>query len=306
MNRRGFTLAETVVVVVLGTAVAALMFATLVRQQRFYTSAAAILDVRGQLRDATEVVAGDLRGAAVGTFGLPVMTDSAVEMYASVASSVICSPLSAMSFSIPPVLLASGNTLTSVLVQPDTGDIALIYGIPGSESDSGGWEPAGIASFISRPASAYCPDSTGFTTPADASTGSPAFVATLAGTPSTPLRKGAPVHFLRRSRYSLYRSSDGKWYLGYRRCKVAGPPSCAAIQPVSGPYDAYSSSVPAGLAFRYYDVNGEALMQQSDSRRVARVEIVVRGSAAGVSRLHGDARAAYRDSAVITVGLRNR
>lgn len=306
MKRRGFTLAEVVVVVAIGSAVAAVMFATLVRQQRFHASAAAILDVRGQLRDAAEVVAGDLRGAAVGTFGLPVMTDTAVEMYASVASSVICNQLSAVSFSMAPALLESGTTLTSLLVQPDTGDIALIYGNPANEPDSGRWAPATIASFVSRAASLYCPDSAGFAAAKGGSTGATAFVATLAATPSIPLRKGSPVHFLRRSRYSLYRSSDGKWYLGYRRCGASPPYSCGSIQPVSGPYDAYSSAVPPGLGFRYYDASGETLTQASESRRVARVEIVVRGRAAGLSSLHGDARAAYRDSAVMTVGLRNR
>ena len=78
--------------------------------------------------------------------------------------------------------------------------------------------------------------------------------------PVPNVRAGAIIRFLRRARYSFYKSSDGEWYLGYRRCSVGTPSSCASIQPVSGPYRAYKgSSSPSGIAFRYYDVNGAQL-----------------------------------------------
>ena len=302
--RRGFSLAELVVVTTVAGMAAAMMIGTLVRQQRFYTSAASILDVRAQLRDATDILATDIRGAAVAMLGLPVMTDSAVEMYATIASSVVCASLSAQSIGLPPLTLASGNTLTSMIAQPDTGDLALLYGIPGAAPDSARWETLRISAFSSRSLSASCPQSTGFTSASDASSGVSGFVATLATPPATPMRSGAPVHFVRRSRYSLYRSSDGKWYLGYRRCASSGPSQCAAIQPVSGPYDPYTGSA-SGLSFKYYDTHRTLLAPGFASTTVARIEIVLRGRATG-SLLSGDMRTAYRDSAVVTVSPRNR
>lgn len=305
--RRGFTLAELIVVTAVAGTAAAFMIGTLVRQQRFYTSAAAILDVRAQLRDAADVLVTDLRGAAVATLGLPMMTDSAVEMYATIASSVVCATLSAQSLALPPLTLASGHTLTSMLAQPDTGDLALLYGMPAGAPDSGRWETLRVTSFAPRSLATSCPESSGFTAANDASTGVSGFVATLATAPVTPIRKGAPIHFVRRARYSLYRSSDARWYLGYRRCNSLGPSVCATIQPLSGPYDPYVGSSPAsGLSFRYYDAGGAQLTPGSASASIARIEIVVRGRAAGSSNLPGDMRTAYRDSEVVTVSPRNR
>ena len=300
---RGFTLVELLVACVVGGGAAALMTATLVRQQRFYSSASVILDARAQLRDAADVLATDLRGAAVATFGLPVMTDSAVELFATIATSVACAAPSSLSVALPPAKLASGNTLTSMLALPDTGDIALLFIAPPAAPDSGVWESLRIAAFSPRVVSTTCPPSSGFTATGDLSSGSTAFFATLAAAPSSAVRPGTPIHFVRRARYSLYRSSDAKWYLGYRRCNAAG--SCAAIQPVSGPYPAYSATT-SGLSFRYYDTAGNALTSEAESRGVARIEIVVRGETARAASLNGDLRSVYRDSVVVAVSPRNR
>jgi hypothetical protein len=303
LSRKGFTLAELIVAGAIGAGAAALMTATLVRQQRFYTSAAVILDTRAQLRDAADVLSTDLRGAAVATFGLPVMTDSAVEMFATIATSVVCAVPSTQSIALPPVRLASGTTLTSMLVQPDTGDIALVFVASSSAPDSGRWEPLRLSAFSPRSVATTCPESTGFTTGADMTSGSPSFLATLATVPSSAMRAGLPVHFVRRGRYSLYRASDNNWYLGYRRCNVSG--SCSAIQPVSGPYTSYSATS-SGLSFRYYDSAGAQLSPGSESTSVARIEIVVRGETARAAALNGDLRKAYRDSVVVSVSPRNR
>lgn len=305
LTRQAFTLVELVVATALAGLVGALITGTLVRQQRFHAAASEMLDVRAQLRDAADVLATDIRGAAVATFGLPVMTDSAIEMYATIATSVACAAPAGATIGLPPASLASGNTLTSLLAQPDTGDLAMLYGIPSGMPDSGRWETARVTAFTSRAVTTACPASTGFTTAADAAASG--YVVTLATAPSIAVRRGAPIHFLRRARYSLYRSSDRMWYLGYRRCNIAGPPACAAIQPVSGPYSAYSgSSGASGLSFRYYDSMGAELPVGISSAAVARVDIVMRGQTARATALTGDARTAYRDSAVITVSPRNR
>ncbi|MDQ3082488.1 MAG: prepilin-type N-terminal cleavage/methylation domain-containing protein [Gemmatimonadota bacterium] len=306
LNRDGFTLVEVIIALALAGIAASFMIGTLVRQQRFYTSAAAILDTRAQLRDAADVLTTDIRGAATGLLGLPAMHDSAIEMYSTVATSVACTVQSAATIGLPPLSMESGTSLTSILVHPDTGDLALVFTFPPGRPDSGNWEALRIASFQPGAVASSCPSSTGFTTPRDEASGTGGFTVSLAGPPATPVNRGAPIHFVRRARYSLYRSSDNKWYLGYRRCALAGMSACAAIQPVSGPYERYSSSGPSGLSFRYFDVNGTPLGTGANSHRVARVDIVLRGKSSRSANLAGDTRSTYTDSVVVSVSPRNR
>ena len=279
------------------------MTTTLTRQQRFYASTSEILDLRGQVRDGAGILVSDIRSAAVARFGLPVMTDSAIEMFTVIATSVACSAPVGAAIGLPPQVLSRGNTLTSILFQPDTGDFAVLHAAS-TIPDSSRWETVRVASFSSRALSSSCPTTTGFTTSADAAAGRSGYVVTLAQPPTPGIRRGAPIAFVRRVRYSLYRSSDGEWYLGYRRCGASSG-VCAAIQPVSGPYRSYtSSSGSSGLSFRYYDSLGTEL--NAPSNAVARVDIVLRGQTSRAASLNGDARTAYRDSLVVSVSPRNR
>ena len=298
LKQRGFTVAELLVATAVAGIAAAAMTATIIRQQRFFSAADEILATRAQLRDGADILASDLRGAAVGQFGLPVLTDTAVEMLTTIATSVVCTAPIGPAMGLPPASLASGSTLTSILVQPDTGDVALILAVPKTSPDSASWQSYRVASFKPRSLSTSCPPSTGFTTAGDAFSGATGFQLTLATNPSAPLRAGAPIHFLRRARYSFYRSSDGARYLGYRRCGAFPPFTCAAIQPVSGPYKA--------IAFRYFDESGGEITSAAESFRVARVEIAISGQSARDISLTGDSRRAWRDSIVVTVSPRNR
>ena len=309
-SRSGFTLIEVIVAAAVASLVGAAVYTTLVRQQQFYALASGTLSVRARLRDAADVLTTDLRGAAVATYGLPLLTDSAIEMFTGIGSAVACdSPqLTTATVGIPPSVLESGTTLTSILSTPEAGDIAILYGSPANAPDSGRWESIPVASFASQAVATACPAATKFTTAGDAAGGRRAYAVTLAAPPGPTVRKGAPIHFLRRVRYSLYRSSDGAWYLGYRRCTVSGTPRCATIQPVSGPYNPYTppGAGTSGLEFRYYDVAGTELSSSSSGRSVARVDIVTRGSTERSVSVSGDARSVYRDSVVVSVSPRNR
>lgn len=300
----GFTLVEIVAAIAIAGLLMAAMVGTLVRQQRFFSSAAAIIGVRTQLRDGAEALASDIRGAAAARFDIASTGDSAIEFMATIATSIACTRQGMTGIGLPPQLLARGNTLTSMLFLPDTGDLALLYSIPSGIADSGRWDTRRIASFGARPVSSACPPATGFTTAQDGSSGSPAYLVTLTEPPGPEFRPGAPVVFVRRVRYSLYRSVDGNWYLGYRRCGV-GTAGCAAIQPVSGPYRSYTPPPgPSGIAFRFYDETGAELA--AVSRYTARIDVVLRGQTARAASLAGDARRAYRDSVILTVSPRNR
>ena len=307
-TRQGFTLIEVVVAVALAALVGSTLLMTLRRQQRFYGSAAEIIQVRGQLRDAADVLAADLRGAAVARYGLPLMTDSAVELFTTIGASVVCTAPSGRTLFMPPAVLAGGTALTSLLASPDTGDVALIYATPDGIPDSAQWVEFRIAAFGSRSLATSCPAVTGFTSAADAVVKRTGYAVTLTSDPPPAVRKGAPLRFLRRARYSLYRSSDGNWYLGYRRCNAIGRSICAAIQPVSGPYLPFTNGAIAdgGLAFRYFDTEGAELTDALLSPTVARIDIVLRGETARAVSLVGDARSRYRDSAIVSISPRNR
>ncbi len=308
LRSRGFTLAELLASLVIAGLVAAAATATLARQQRLYAGAAQVLDIRGQLRDAADVLATDIRGAAVAGYGMPLMSDSAIEMFTTIGTSIACSAPAGTSIGLAPSVLASGNTLTSLLVTPDTGDLAAIYTIPGGNPDSARWETRRIVSFASGALASTCPRSTGFTSLADASAGATGYTLLIAGPAPASARKGAPIRFVRRARYSIYKSSDNLWYLGYRRCGAVTLAACTTIQPLSGPYRPYTArGNGSGLSFRYFDLDGTELPSgSSDGRAVARVDLVLRGESARSVSLNGDARAQFRDSVVVSVSPRNR
>ena len=305
---RGFTLVELIVATSIAAIVGAAILMTLRRQEMFYGSATEVIGLRSELRDAADVLVADIRGAAVARYGLPLMADTAVELFSTLGSSVVCLTSSGRTVFLPPTTLSSGNPLTSLLAFPDSGDLALIYTAPSGNPDSARWIESRISAFATRSLSSSCPASSGFTSSLDAAAGRTGFALTLAGTPASAIRKGAPVRFVRRARYSLYRSSDGQWYLGYRRCNAVGQSSCTAIQPVSGPYLPYASAGPGtgGLSFRYFDVNGSELFDAALSANVARIDVVLRGETKRAVSLAGDARHRYRDSVVISISPRNR
>ena len=116
---------------------------------------------------------------------------------------------------------------------------------------------------------------------------------------------GSPVRFLRRARYSLYYASDGRWYLGYRRCNADGASACGAIQPVSGPYRAYSADPHAsGLLFEYFDATGHRLAPASSQLALARVDITARSESAHQIPF-GIRSNKISDSAKVSLAIRN-
>jgi prepilin-type N-terminal cleavage/methylation domain len=173
MKSAGFTIVELLASLAIASVVAGATVVTLVRQQRFYTRTADVIEVKSQLRDAAAVLTGDIRGAAVNAFGVPLMADSAVELFTTIGSSIVCAASAQQTFGLPPSVLVSGNTLTSLLVSPDTADLAEIYTSSATNPDSAGWETRRVSSFTSRSIAATCAPSSGFTSPADGSAGQP-------------------------------------------------------------------------------------------------------------------------------------
>lgn len=303
-GRRGFALAELLISILLIAIVGGAIAAGLRRQQQVFRSIAVMVSTRGDARDAAEVLAADLSSASpIDT--LTLAADSAVEFFSLIGASVSCDPAPGYVIRMPPEKLQSGHRLTTLLAAPDSGDLLLVFN-DDSAATAGEprWDRHAIAAVSSASAASACPSATGFTTAADQA--APAYVVTLSGAVSDAVSSGAPVRILRRTRYSLYRASDSRWYLGQRRCGSISPPACGAIQPVSGPYIAYSGTGQSGLALRYFDAASEPLWPPGGTALVALVEVTVRVRGRTPIQLGGPTSSQFLDSAALSIALRNR
>lgn len=303
-TRRGFSLAELLVSITLIAIVGVVLAGGLTRQKHIFRSIATMVSARGDARDAVEVLAADLSSASpIDTLTLAV--DSAVEFFSLVGASISCDSAPGYVVRLPPEKLRSGYRLTTFLTAPDSGDMLLLLN-QGSvvTGDEPRWDRRMIAAVSAATATSTCPASTGFTTAADQA--APAYVLTLSAAAGDGALSGAPVRILRRARYSLYRSSDSRWYLGQRRCGSLTPPGCGAIQPVSGPYMAYSATGQSGLALRHFDAAAGPLWSPNGTSRVAMIEVTARVKGLPPIRYGGRAIAPFVDSASLSVALRNR
>ncbi len=295
--RRAVSLVELLIGIVVATLVVLMAVSHVVRHQRAYDAVAAAVDLRTRLRDASDLVAADLRGSSSAGDSILFASDTAVEFYSAIGSSTVCTAPTAARITLPPDTLASGRTLSSWITTPDTGDYAVIFS-DSSSASPGGWTRARIASFGPTPTFTGCPLSAGLLSASDVGAGRSyeiSFTSALAAS----VHRGDPVRFVRRVRYDVYRGGDGKWYLGYRRCTGG----CAPVQPVSGPYE---SSVGPPIRFRYFGRGGASLAGTGPTTDVARVEIVSRARYQRPVRLPGLAAPLVADSATVTVAIRNR
>jgi type II secretory pathway pseudopilin PulG len=292
--RLGLGLIELIAAVAILGLVAGMIGSTIVSQQRFHRHAAAVLGARQGVRDAMEVLSTDIRGASLEDT-IRMMADSALELFAGIGISVACRALSENSIALA-AESPSANTLTSFLLNPDTGDIALIYRRGSVDGEAGRWERHRVAAVTTLLSDRNC-----LTEGAAAQEG---FVLNVQSPIERAVEPGTPVRFARRGRYSLYRSSDGKWYLGYRRCNAIGVSACGAIQPISGPYRRYSADkARTGFLFEYYDSSGGLIASTASPVAVARIDVSARAES---DRSRDGSDGALPEFASTSIAIRNR
>lgn len=306
-QKRGFTLAELLVVLVLLGFVGGAIVALLVRQQRFFNGVQSIIDTRRQIRQAGAMLPGDLRSVSGVGGDIYAMTDSSIEVRATTGSSIVCLSNTVSKFLyLAPVTVAKNNVLTSVSTTPGPNDSLLVYddGANTSLGTDDSWRTYGVSALGIVPAS-NCPTSSGLVQTVDQSGSNSLYRLTLPVTQTSTIRAGSAVRFFKRVHYSLYHAADGSWYLGYYDCKLGRVPNCTAIQAIAGPLNAYAAagSNSSGLQFTYYDSLGAVTAVPAN---VARISLVARGRASNLVALTGLGSTAFGDSVRIEIGLRNR
>ena len=297
LSRDAFTLVELMIAMVMGGIVAAGIVGMLRRQQRFYTTAASLVEHRISLRDATGILPGELRALSPASGDVLAFSDSSLEIRATIGTAIACDTLpGGDGLALAPSALRPAR-LASFATSPQAGDLALVY-------DPGLSDRASDDSWISRdvadvaPAASMCVGSP-FLELADP-LGPPVVVRFASGNrvPAS-VRPGAFVRVLRRVRYRFYRAGTGEWYLGYSEWAGTG---FSVVQPVSGPFASYSRRGASGFALRYFDTTGTELLDPADASRVARVSVVAR---AGVRAALSGQPVSVIDSQAIGVRMRN-
>jgi prepilin-type N-terminal cleavage/methylation domain-containing protein len=298
-HRAGFTMAETLVVLVLLAIVGGSLMKVLTNQQRFYNGTGDLIALRTQLRQAEAVIGNDLRGiSSVGSAGvgsdISAMTDSSIDFRYTIGVSVVCKAPVATTIIIPPTgALTNGNALTSWIAKPKFGDTVFVFdeGASATSPTDDSWKPYNVVS-LALGAGACDP---GFNAP-NAST-----LVTDIAPPATTL-DGAPMRYVRHAHYSLYKStSDKLWYLGY-----CSPDCSAGISPIAGPFQSYQASTSpdtSGIRITYFDSTGTVTATPA---QVARIKVVLRGETKSYLNVTGMTRGVYHDSLSMNIALRNR
>lgn len=293
--RHGFSLVELIVILALSAIIMGGLTSVLVRQQRFYRGTADLVETRSQIRQAAGIIPSDLRGVSTVGGDIIEITDTSMVFRATIGQAVAC-VIVGSAIVIPPVTLQNGNTLASFALSPAAGDTVFVYDDGATEAAGDDeWEAYGLASSADTTTltSTACDALTGA---GDAGTRRSTF--TLTGTPDATIQIGAPMRFVRRTRYTLYKAADGAWYLGYCAPDCAG----GTPQPIAGPFLPGGGGT-SGVAFSYQNGAG-AVTTIPDS--VAQVGIVVRGQTKGVVDMGGYKNTYVGDSLRFSVAIRNR
>jgi hypothetical protein len=267
------TILELVVVLTIGALAIGTAAAVAARSQRFHREVGVAAERLDQVDQTVALLGMDLRAVAPseGDISSGQARDTALQFRATTGSSVVCDTADGH------VTLAPASTnapvLSAFLVDPAVGDTAWTLSTGPAQPDR--WTPRPILG-VSQAAGRCLLG--GVDVHGAASTGSQ-YVLTLAA-PSTPVSVmiGAPVRVTRLVRYSLYRASDGAWYLGLREWNPTTV-KFNTVQPLSGPF---LSAARGGLSFRYLDTAGAIIASgTTDTRGVALVSITLRSDSGG-------------------------
>jgi len=266
VKRRGFTVVELLVALVLLSVLVGAVADVVARQWRAQAALEARRAAHAQLVAAADALRPMLRMAAgdgdvADSSDLAVVSDTLLEVRATMGASVVCAVVDARTVELPP-LAATSPALTWWRAAPQPGDVALVHD---DTPPGGAWVARAVEALGT--AAGGCAGS-----PLVGAMGAaPRFRLRLASPLPSGVAAGAPVRFVRRVRWLHYRASDGRWYLGEREWDGA---SWSVTQPVAGPLRPPGAR--PGLSVIARDSAGDLVDAPG---RVVRVEVVVRADA---------------------------
>ena len=296
LARRGFTLIELMIALVLLGIVSAAVYKILVNNQRLYLAQTQTIDLQQNMRAAASILPAEFRELDAADGDITGMGPDSIRMRAMRQLAFVCSQ---------PVL-GGGIGQINLLVRAtpiygnrqtfSQGDSILVYweGNRRLRTDDI-WLPAQIQSVTQGP---VCPDTTvnvGLTTMNQGFTLQlqPQWINDPTRNIAGAITRGAPVRGYDKVAYKVYQASDGNWYLGQR-----SPAGTGTIQPLIGPLTGAN-----GVTFTYYDTAGAVT---NVTTQVSQIDIVLRARTASPIRKSGNAPQAYKvDSVVTRVALRN-
>jgi prepilin-type N-terminal cleavage/methylation domain-containing protein len=291
LARRGFTLIELMVALVLLGLVSTAVYKVLVNNQRMYLAQTQTIDLQQNIRAAAAILPAEFRELDAADGDITGMGPDSIRMRAMRQLSLICAT---------PVLGGGiGQITLTVRTTPiygsrqtfSSGDSILVYweGDPTTRSDDK-WLPAQLQK---APDPGFCSDSTVATRPAYVLTLQPQWINDPTLNRAGAILNGSPVRGYDKVVYRTYQAADGNWYLGQRF-----PAQGGTIQPIVGPLTGSN-----GVTFTYYDTAGAATIVPT---QVALIDIVLRARTVSPIRSGGTGVQDFKvDSVVTRVALRN-
>jgi prepilin-type N-terminal cleavage/methylation domain-containing protein len=271
--RRGFTIVELLVGLVVGSIVLTSVVQMLIVQGRGYAKQREIIDVRETAREATTLLAWDLRQSGVGDSPLAAISPTSVVLRSPRGLGTIC----AKHALLPRYGLwkSGGNILATI------DDSALVYQLGRDK-----WTALKITAVGT-------PEGMGVLACAWPGARPPDLVvefAVAAKTDTSYLKVGAPFRSFRRVEYKEYELNN-RWWLG-RKVGAA-----TSYEQLTGPLAPPASN---GLTFAYYDSLGAVT---TNPATVASVGFTLRTES--YKKTHVANTSGYqRDSLTMKVGLR--
>jgi prepilin-type N-terminal cleavage/methylation domain-containing protein len=286
LNRRGFTLVELMIALVLGALVASAVYRAIVGTQRVTQAGAQKMDVQQNLRAGATYLRTVVRELDAADGDINVATATRLQFRSMRWVAPLCDP--PVPSGPTAVLLTLRSAAMFGLRSPSAvEDSILVFsdGDPATRADDV-WL---VGAATGRAASA-CPDGSAavdLTVEITAASGGQAAV--LADVTS-----GAPARGFQREELSLFQGADTRWWMGQRTANRLG--TWTSVRPLVGPLQA------AGLAFTYHDTTGAVTGVLTD---IASVGLALRGeSQVRVRGLGGNIDYA-RDSILTRAALRN-
>ena len=288
-GRRGFTMIELLVALVLLGIVSAAVYRVLVNNQRLYMAQTQRIDLSQNIRAASTILPAEFRELDASEGDITAMSATSISMRAMRWLGFACNT---------PGLGGALNGV-SVIVRGGAPGQPLFFGARGIDNNRDS-----VLIYYDGNVNSRTDDfwATGAITAApngqncnDGTNGQRLILninllglgPNVAG--AIPL--GAPVRGFERVAYQLYQpAGDTSWYVGFQ-------PAGQSMQPLIGPV------LSNGLTFQYFDVNGNVTAVRN---QVARIDITVRARTTGAVRAGGQAaRATIVDSVLTSVALRN-